>query len=193
MDNTIKETLNKIDYNLTECFENVIIEQLENTKVPMFKATVNGLKSNKDVNGDVIFTMEASGINEGSVMWDYKINPLDENSETIKKVSTLVSIPDEIADILKKQRFSKEYITHLDSEKVLNESSTNDDSEDIETTESENFEFNIGDKVLFGDKRGEVISGDKLSVSDIEYVIYQVSIDGETFPVFEYDLTEDKK
>jgi hypothetical protein len=45
--------------------------------------------------------------------WLYSVNPLNENANMVERTSTVDTIVGDISDIFEKNRFSSEYLNHL--------------------------------------------------------------------------------
>jgi hypothetical protein len=109
----VKTILNKIDYNLKEVFENVEIKRLGNTKEETFEIKLSGVKNNPNNKAELVIQMTESTIYEGSLIWKYKTNPLNENSMYVTRTSTIGSMAMDVEDIVTENRFAKEYLESL--------------------------------------------------------------------------------
>lgn len=184
----LKEFLNRMDYNLKTVFECVEINRLENQKKLIFEVKLSKFKSNPNNKAELVFYINESTIYDNSMIWEYKINPLDENSPCVTRTSTLDSLIIDTRDIINEDRFSREYLNTLLDQ--IDESQHIDGEEIIDIDDS--FEFNIKEVVLIDidDKEGIIIDREKLVVENIRYNVYQVCIDDVQKSIFEYDINK---
>ena len=131
----VKSIINRIDRELKEGFENVYIKEkyfktgyfdINANKVVFLKET----KEWKRLEAKVIIT-QPDLLNE-MVNWSYCLNPLNENSEWLDRVSHIDILSQDIINIVEEKRLNENYI--LDVEPIvdmINESSETEEIEEI--------------------------------------------------------------
>ncbi len=100
----IKENINDIDYNLSAKFKNYSISEKSSIEFgKFFEIVVNESR-------DVRIVLPFKNIDQKSKLdWYYYSNPLDEKSTLVPRTSLSDDFVDQIDDIIKNDRFSKEY------------------------------------------------------------------------------------
>ena len=113
----IKLNINKIDGDLKTLFENVFISEKTDRNKYFFSISANkmflfeGCKKRVEVKVNIDF----EDIKTNIVKWNYLLNPLTENSETIERVSYVNSIANDIYDIACNRKMVKEYFDSLEA------------------------------------------------------------------------------
>ena len=113
----IKLNINKIDGDLKTLFENVSISEKTDRNKYFFSISANkmflfeGCKKRVEVKVNIDF----EDIKTNIVKWNYLLNPLTENSETIERVSYVNSIANDIYDIACNRKMVKEYFASLEA------------------------------------------------------------------------------
>lgn len=120
MDINVKLAINKIDYNLKQLLNDVVIN--ENTQGYYFDLSASDIIDDKEI------TIKAK-INKDSLItnlikWEYMSNSNDNTSNVVERFSTIDTIHSDINDVIKRKKFSKEYLDSLViKEQYVNESS----------------------------------------------------------------------
>ena len=113
----IKLNINKIDGELKTLFENVYIAEKTDRNKYFFSITANkmflfeGCKKRVEVKVNIDYENLKTNI----VKWNYSLNPLTENSQTIERVSYVNTIANDIYDIACNRRMVKEYFDSLEA------------------------------------------------------------------------------
>lgn len=113
----IKENINKMDSELKALFENVYISEKSIKGDFFFSITANkmflfeGCKKRIEVKVDI----NKNDLKGKTIKWKYSLNPLNENAETIERVSYLNNIANDIYDIASNKRMVNEYFSSLES------------------------------------------------------------------------------
>ena len=113
----VKENINKIDSDLKQLFENVYITEKAN-KTFYFQINANNLFlfENCKKRVQVIVNINKSDLNSNLIKWNYLVNPLNESSEKIDRVSNINNIANDIFDIANNKRMIKEYFNNLEEQ-----------------------------------------------------------------------------
>lgn len=113
----IKQNINKIDNDLKDLFENVYIAEKADKGVFFVTITANklflfeGCKKRVEVKVDI----NKTDLNNNIIKWNYSLNPLNENTGKIERVSYLHSIAKDIYDIASNKRMVNEYFSSLEA------------------------------------------------------------------------------
>jgi len=113
----IKLNINKIDAELKTLFENVYIAEKTDRNKYFFSISANkmflfeGCKKRVEVKVNIDYEDLKTNI----VKWNYSLNPLTENAQTIERVSYVNNIANDIYDIACNRRMVKEYFDALEA------------------------------------------------------------------------------
>ena len=111
----IKENINKIDFELKNLFDSVVIT--EKTKRGEFLFEVNASKvlevDGLDKKVEIKLEIAKPSLNSNTIKWSYYINPLKESSERIEIVSDIDTIASDIFKVVSKKRMATEYFESL--------------------------------------------------------------------------------
>jgi Holliday junction resolvasome RuvABC endonuclease subunit len=115
----IKLNINKIDFDLKNKFENVIIEEKSSGNRFYFEISANSeffnVNENKKFNRvEVKVFINKSDITSSNIKWSYLSNPLIESSHIIERVSKIDSISQDIFEIITEMKMSKDYFDSLE-------------------------------------------------------------------------------
>jgi hypothetical protein len=114
----IKQNINQIDFELKQLFENVYIAEKVEKNNFFVEITANklflfeGCKKRVEVKVNI----SKDDLRTNIVKWSYLVNPLNENSEKIERVSYMNSISNEIYEIASGKRMLKEYFNSLEAQ-----------------------------------------------------------------------------
>jgi len=114
----IKQNINQIDFELKQLFENVYIAEKVDKNNFFVEITANklflfeGCKKRVEVKVNI----SKNDLRTNIVKWNYSVNPLNENSEKIERVSYMKSISNEIYEIASGKRMLKEYFNSLEAQ-----------------------------------------------------------------------------
>jgi len=116
----IKSNINKIDYDLKNLFENVYIKEktLGNQFYFEIKANSTFFNINESMDwkrAESIVKIVKSNLASDMIKWSYCINPLNESSDWIDRVSTIDTIAKDIYETITKSRMDKSYFESLES------------------------------------------------------------------------------
>ncbi len=104
----MKYNINKVHGSLISSFEDVRI--LENSN----KIFGNYFEISAQSDGkEVRFIIEKKDIEHDVFRWVYYSNPLNESSILIERKSNLSSIVEDVKDIIFKNRFDEDYLSHI--------------------------------------------------------------------------------
>jgi hypothetical protein len=104
----MKYNINKVHGSLISSFEDVRI--LENSN----KIFGNYFEISAQSDGkEVRFIIEKKDIECDVFKWAYYSNPLNGNSTLIERKSSISSIVDDVRDIIFKNRFDEDYLSHI--------------------------------------------------------------------------------
>jgi hypothetical protein len=133
----IKSNINKIDYDLKNLFENVYIKEktLGNQFYFEIKANSTFFNINESMDwkrAESIVKIVKSNLASDMIKWSYCINPLNESSDWIDRVSTIDTIGKDIYETITKSRMDKSYFESLESiVESINESVTEITKDDL--------------------------------------------------------------
>ena len=133
----IKSNINKIDYDLKNLFENVYIKEktLGNQFYFEIKANSTFFNINESMDwkrDESIVKIVKSNLASDMIKWSYCINPLNESSDWIDRVSTIDTIAKDIYETITKSRMDKSYFESLESiVESINESVTEITKDDL--------------------------------------------------------------
>lgn len=134
----IKQNINKIDNDLKDFFENVYIAEKADKGNFFVTITANkmflfeGCKKRVEVKVDI----NKNDLNGNTIKWNYSLNPLNENTGKIERVSYLHSIAKDIYDIAANKRMVNEYFSSLEAhvDLILENMSTEEEGLNAITT-----------------------------------------------------------
>jgi hypothetical protein len=133
----IKSNINKIDYDLKNLFENVYIKEktLGNQFYFEIKANSTFFNINESMDwkrAESIVKIVKSNLASDMIKWSYCINPLNESSDWIDRVSNIDTIAKDIYETITKSRMDKSYFESLESiVESINESVTEITKDDL--------------------------------------------------------------
>jgi len=111
----IKENINKIDFDLKNLFDNVIITE-KSTK-SNFIVEINASSvidyDGIDKKAEVIVEIAKPDLNSNTIKWSYSVNPNRLDSDKIEIVSDIDTIANDIFKIVSKKRMSSDYFESL--------------------------------------------------------------------------------
>ena len=114
----IKSSINKIDYELKSLFENVYIKEQSHGNQFFFDITVNKLIPIVEKAGhqrcEVKVKINKYDLLTNNVKWSYLVNPLDESSDWIERISNIDRISSDINDIAIGKKMDKSYFEKLE-------------------------------------------------------------------------------
>ena len=114
----IKSNINKIDYELKNLFENVYIQEKTHGNQYYFDITVNKLISIVESAGhkrcEVKLRINKSNLLTQNIKWSYLVNPLNENSDWIDRISNIENIANDINDIVLNKKMDSNYLESLE-------------------------------------------------------------------------------
>lgn len=159
---SFKENINKIHFDVSSNFENVIILEKSSHSGNYIELTINeGSKS-------LITILKKSDLEKNRFDWSYKSNPNDENSFLIERNSSTTNFVEDVRDIFEKNRFDSDYIKIIESnsfskEDFIGKKITNISQDNFTTIETETSSFTIGcsgsnTTSVEGDLTNEIIS-----------------------------------
>lgn len=107
---SLRQNINKVHFDLTNRFEEVIITEKSNLKLGnYFELSI--LESNKEVK--VILTK--TEVEKGVFNWSYFSNPLNENSDLVERSSKIELFSLDIQEIIEKNRFDSDYLNKINN------------------------------------------------------------------------------
>ena len=109
----IKENINKIDFELKDLFDSVLIEEKVDRDRFYFEIKVSGSKLNESLkNCEVSFQINKNELNGTQVNWKYWSDPIKQDWQ-IDRTSNMNSISKDISDIVLKGRLDSDYLSGL--------------------------------------------------------------------------------
>ncbi len=109
----IKENINKIDYELKDLFETVIIEEKSDRSRFYFEIKVSGYKLNESLaECEVLFEIDKSDLVNKDIKWNYWANPTTKEYQ-VPRNSHLDYITKDVSDIILKGRLDSNYLSGL--------------------------------------------------------------------------------
>ena len=114
----IKENINKIDYDLKNLFESVKISEKSNKGNYFFEVVASSNKAQVKVE------ISKPELNNNVIKWSYYVNPLNESSDKIERISNIENTASDIFEILSKKKMESAYFESLESndDQLINES-----------------------------------------------------------------------
>lgn len=115
----IKENINKIDYDLKNLFESVKISEKSNKGNYFFEVVASSKKA------QVRVEISKPELNNNVVKWSYYVNPINESSDKIERISNIENTASDIFEILSKKKMDSSYFESLESNEdiqLINES-----------------------------------------------------------------------
>jgi hypothetical protein len=115
----IKENINKIDYDLKNLFESVRISEKSNKGNYFFEVVASSKKAQVKVE------ISKPELNNNVVKWSYYVNPINESSDKIERISNIENAANDIFEILSKKKMDSTYFESLESNEdiqLINES-----------------------------------------------------------------------
>lgn len=115
----IKENINKIDYDLKNLFESVKISEKSNKGNYFFEVVASSKKA------QVRVEISKPELNNNVVKWSYYVNPINESSDKIERISNIENTANDIFEILSKKKMDSAYFESLESNEdiqLINES-----------------------------------------------------------------------
>lgn len=104
----MKININKVHGDLINNFEEVKIAEKSNKTIGNY-FEVSALKESKEVK----MIISKKNIENDRFSWSYYSDPSDENSYLIERKSTIETIVSDVEDIIKKNRFSEDYLLKI--------------------------------------------------------------------------------
>ena len=116
----IKANINKIDFDLKNLFENVKIEEKTKGNQFYFEIKSNSTffninESNQWKRAESIVRISKSDLISDIVRWSYSVNPLNENSDWIERVSTIDLVAKDIYETITKSKMDRTYFESLET------------------------------------------------------------------------------
>jgi hypothetical protein len=116
----IKSNINKIDYDLSNLFENVYISEKTSGSQFYFEIKVNSTffnicESMDWKRAEVIINISKKDLSSNVVKWSYSANPMNESSDMIERISDINNIAKDIFEIVTKSKMEKSYFESLES------------------------------------------------------------------------------
>lgn len=114
----IKENINKIDYDLKNLFESVKISEKSNKGNYFFEVVASSKKA------QVKAEISRPELNSNVVKWSYYVNPLNESSDKIERVSSVENAANDIFEVLSKKKMDSAYFESIEVSEfeLINES-----------------------------------------------------------------------
>lgn len=120
MDINVKLAINKIDHNLKMLLKEVNIN--ENSQGYHFDLSASDIVDDKEITIKAKINMDSVITN--LIKWEYMANTNDSTSTIVERYSTIETIHNDINDVIKTKKFSKEYLNSLETiVQYVNESS----------------------------------------------------------------------
>lgn len=179
----IKENINKIDYDLKNLFESVEISEKSNKGNYFFEVVASSKKA------QVKAEISIPELNKNVVKWSYYVNPLNESSDKIDRISSIENAANDIFEILSKKKMDSAYFESLETNELelLTESAEENVSRFEKAYSDPNGKFNYWDIVKdIIDEDGWVYSKNSPHILDYYFsqntgkeIEFQKSYDGE--------------
>ena len=118
MEQIINFKINKIDFDLKKYFENVYVIEKNNKNTRYFQINANKifLFENCKKRIEVKVAIVINDMYSESIKWSYALNPLNEDSEVMLRVSSLDNIANDIYEVAYKRKMLNEYFSQLDEQ-----------------------------------------------------------------------------
>jgi hypothetical protein len=115
---TIKSNINKIDYDLKELFSNVTINERTHFNKYFFEIKSEGifqnlLESNSHRMAKSLVIIEKKDLESDLISWKYSVNPTDNKSHFIERISNIENIAEDIYNTIAKKQMDIEYLQEL--------------------------------------------------------------------------------
>ena len=100
--------INKIHSDLTSGLEEVKIEEKSSTNLGKYFEITS---MNEGLAVRMIVTVK--DLESSNIKWSYYSNPLNENSDLVERTSNILTIVNDVKEVISKKRFSEEYLTEI--------------------------------------------------------------------------------
>jgi Fe-S cluster biosynthesis and repair protein YggX len=168
----IKQKINKIDFDLKELFEEVLITE-KSKKVNYFEIKAKStflIERYNYKNLEVVIEINSHDLAQDYIKWVYLANPLKEsNSDRIERVSNISTIANDIFELVSKKRMSREYFESVEdyveliNENNLNIEDTSDKGKILKVLEGNNIKV-LNEKDLSFEYNGNLKISERLKI-----------------------------
>jgi hypothetical protein len=102
-----KENINKLHSELESLYGEVIVNEKFIKGVSFIEMIIN------EENKNLKLEFKKQDLNSDEFEWNYKSNPLENDSQVVERKSSVSNFTNDVSDIFTKNRFSSDYLEKL--------------------------------------------------------------------------------